>query len=238
MPVDDETDRIEVSGSLTKDRWEREFIAERDYVHGQMSTLLARIEVEREKCKGQHYVAVQRFEDMDKATELLSATVNRVPTDLQTAVKEVLRLMDERDRMVQARFDANEKLSQTESALNQTALAAALAAQEKASAVSTSSLESRITSQGFATDRTIEKNAELSAVSAAALGARVTQLNDQLVRVQQQVGEIIAARIAVVEQKTDTRGGASNLYGAIGMVVGIRAFVLAMALAITRLYTP
>jgi hypothetical protein len=192
---------------------------ERDYTDGQIAIL-------RQRMDGQHAVTIERFNGIDKATALLSETVTRVPTELQQAVTEILRLMDERDLRVQARFDANEKLSKTESELNQTALAAALAAQEKASAVSTNSLEARITGQGSTTDRTIEKNAELAAVAAAALGARVTQLTDQLVRVQQQVGEILAAKVAMVEQKTDTRGGASNIYGAVGMVTGILSIVI------------
>jgi hypothetical protein len=198
---------------------ERTASAERDYTDGQIAIL-------RQRMDGQHAVTVERFRGIDQATELLSATVTRVPTDLQQAVTEILRLMNERDQRVQARFDANEKLSQTESNLNQTALAAALAAQEKASAVSTNSLESRITGQGFTTDRTIEKNAELAAVSASALGARVTGLAADLVRVQQQIAELLAGRAAVIEQKTDTRGGASNVYGAVGMAIGILSILI------------
>jgi len=222
-----DNDKIEVTGSLTKDEWERSLDSERDYVRGQIATVIARIEVEHEKCKGQYYVAVQRFDDMDRATQLLSATVNRVPTDLQTAIGEVLRLMDERDARVEARFDANEKLSKTESELNQTALAAALQAAKEASAV-----------QGVATDRTIDKNAELAAVTAAALAARVTQLTEQFISLNSQVTSIMAGKAAVVEQKTDTRSGNANVYGIVGSIVGILAFVLAMALAVTRLYAP
>jgi len=188
---------------------DRAVAAQRDYVDGKVE------------------VIEQRFGDMDKATELLSATVNRVPTDLQTAIKDVIRLMDERDVRVQARFDANEKLAQTESNLNQTALAAALAAQEKASAVSTNSLETRITGQGAATDRTIEKNAELGAAALASLGARVTELNQQANRTEQRIAEILAGKLAVSEQKTDTRGGAANVQGYIGMAVSILAVIIA-----------
>ena len=188
---------------------ERTASAERDYTDGQIAIL-------RQRMDGQHAVTVERFRGIDQATELLSATVTRVPTDLQQAVTELLRLMDERRQGVEARFDANEKLSKTESELNQTALAAALQAAKEASAV-----------QGVATDRTIDKNAELAAVTAAALAARVTQLTEQFISLNSQVTSILAGKQAVVEQKTDTRGGANNLYGAIGTVLGILSLVIA-----------
>jgi hypothetical protein len=185
------------------------------------------INAERDYVDGKYETIMQRFADMDKATELLSATVNRVPTDLTKGIQDIMRLMDERDLRVQHRFDANEKLSLTESNLNQTALAAALAAQEKASAVSTGSLESLIKGQGAATDRTIEKNAELAAAALAALGARVTELAQQVTRTDQRIAEITAGKVAVAEQKIDTRGGVGSIYGAIGVAVGILSIIIA-----------
>jgi hypothetical protein len=202
--------------ALTQAAVERASSASRDYVDGQIGILKERLRVEREKCEGQFHVAVQRFVDMDKATELLSATVNRVPTDLQTAIRDVMRLMDERDRRVDEHFEAIKRLRESENNLNQTALQAALAAQEKATAVSSASL-----------DRTIEKNAELAAQSVNALSARVTQVSDQVIRSQQQVAEILAGTQAVVAQKTDTRSGSANVFGLVGAVVGVLGIVLA-----------
>jgi hypothetical protein len=227
MPEETDRDRVEVFGSLTKDRWEREFVAERDYVHGQINTLLAKIDVEREKCKGQHYVTVQRFEDLDKATELLSATVNRVPTDLQTAIGQVLTLMNERDRRIGDHFEAIKSLRESEMERSEKMLQQALAYQKETTAVSTASL-----------DRIITSNAQLSVQAIDSLSARVTILSEQIVRNQQQIAEILAGNVAVSEQRVDTRGASANVYGIVGSIVGILAFVLAMALAITRLYTP
>jgi hypothetical protein len=208
--------------TLTQAAVERSASATRDYVDGQIGILKERLRVEREKCEGQFHIAVQRFVDMDKATELLSATVNRVPTDLQTAIRDVMRLMDERDHRVAEHFDAIKRLRESENNLNQTALQAALAAQEKATAVSSASL-----------DRTIEKNAELAAQSVNALSARVTQVSDQVIRSQQQVAEILAGSQAVVAQKTDTRGGAAGVYGLVGAVVsGLSAIIAAVAIII------
>jgi hypothetical protein len=232
MPDEETPDRVEVSGSLTKDEWERAFSGERDYTRGQIAIVLARIEVERERSKGQHLVTVERLNGIDRATVVLNEIVTNVPTDLQQATIEILRLMDERDRMVQARFDANEKLSQTESALNQTALAAALQAAKEAAAVSATALETRITSQSFTTDRTIEKNAELSAQAIGALGARVTQQGDLIIRVERQLAELQASKIAVGEQKHDTRGQAGVVQGYIGMVFGLIAIITTIVIAI------
>jgi hypothetical protein len=202
--------------TLTQAAVERAANATRDYVDGQVGILSTRIRVEREKCEGQFHVAIQRFDDMDKATELLSETVNRVPTDLTKAIGDILRLMDERDRRVEEHFDAIKRLRLSENNLNQTALQAALAAQEKATAVSSASL-----------DRTIEKNAELAAQQVAALSARVTQVSDQGIRTQQQIAEILAGSQAVVAQRVDTRGGATSVYGFVGATVGVLSIIIA-----------
>jgi hypothetical protein len=220
LPVPDPT-------RLSTEALTRGLKTERDYVDGQIAVVLARIDTERVRCEGQFHIALQRFDDIDKATELLSATVNAVPTDLQKAIADILRLMDERDRRVEEHFEAIKRLRLSESNLNQTALQAALAAQEKASAVSTNSLESRIIGQGAATDRTIEKNAELAAAALASLGARVTELAAQANRTDQRIAEIFAGKVAVAEQKVDTRGGLSSAYGAVGMIVGILGIVIA-----------
>jgi DNA anti-recombination protein RmuC len=211
---DEAPDRVEVTGSLTKDEWERQFAAERDFTKGQIAIL------------------AERFRGIDKATELLSATVNRVPTDLQQAESRILRLMDERDRMYQARFDANEKLGSRESDLNQTALTAALNAAKEAAAVVKETLESKIDNQGATTDRTIDKNAELAKQEAAALSARVTQLSDQLASQGLQITGIVSGVSAVKEQRVDTRGGLSNAYGAIGAVLGVLSLMIAIAVVI------
>ena len=131
------------------------------------------------------------------------------------------------DERVSARFDANALLSQTESSLNQTALAAALAAQEKAAAVQVDTFSSLIRGLGERIDRTIDKNAELASVSSSALSARVTQLTDSVTRSQQQIGEILAGRTAVAEQRVDTRGGSANIYGLIGAMVGVLSLIIA-----------
>jgi chromosome segregation ATPase len=200
---------------------------ERDYVDGKVDVLFSHIETERVRCEGHVETLEQRFADLDRATELLSATVNRVPTDLQTAIRDVMRLMDERDARVQARFDANEKLSKRESDLNQTALGAALTSQKESSAVSTNSLEARITSQGASFDRTIDKNAELAKQAVGALEARVTELSSQVIRSQQDIVAILAGKVAVSEQKVETRGGIGNAGVLIGMAVGILGVVVA-----------
>jgi hypothetical protein len=187
----------------------RRLAAERDYVDGKVETLL------------------QRFADMDRATELLSATVGAVPTDLQKAIADVLRLMDERRLSTKDQFESRDRLWQSESSLKQMALAAALAAQEKAAAVQVETFSSQIRGLGERVDRTVDKNAELAKSESNALSARVTALGDQITRNQQQIAEILAGSQAVVAQRVDTRGGAMSVQGYVGMVVSILGVVIA-----------
>jgi septal ring factor EnvC (AmiA/AmiB activator) len=163
----------------------------------------------------------QRLTDMDKATTLLSETVNRVPTDLQTAIREVLRLMDERDRRIQDHFDAIKRLRETEGALNQKALEAALISQKEATAVSSASL-----------DRAISANATLAAQQVTALAARVTQIADQVIRNQEEVAKIQAGRAAVAEQKVDTRGGWNSIYGGVGTIIALVSLIISAVVVV------
>jgi hypothetical protein len=233
MPVTNNppTTPDEDPSALTQAAVERASTASRDYVDGQVGMLIERI-------RGIAHTEQERFRGIDRATVVLNDIITQVPTDLQTAQQTILRLMDERDRRivgeiaglderVSARFDANALLSQTESSLNQTALAAALAAQEKAAAVQVDTFSSLIRGLGERIDRTIDKNAELASVSANALSARVTQLTDSVTRSQQQIGEILAGRTAVAEQRVDTRGGSANIYGLVGAVVSFLSMIIA-----------
>jgi hypothetical protein len=206
--------------ALTQAAVERAASASRDYVDGQIG------------------IIKERLRGIDRATVVLNDIVTKVPTDLQTAQSTILRLMDERDRRVagevgeldqriEARFEANEKLAQTESNLNQTALAAALAAQEKAAQIQVNTFDSLIRGLGERIDRTIDKNAELAQVASNALSARVTALSADVTRNQQQIAEILASSQAVVAQKTETRGGASNIYGFVGASVGVLSLIIA-----------
>lgn len=65
---------------------QREISAERDYTDGQVAVL------------------VQRMDDADKATELLSETVNRTPTEIQKQIGHLRELTGEKFVSVNTRF--------------------------------------------------------------------------------------------------------------------------------------
>jgi hypothetical protein len=206
--------------ALTQAAVERAASASRDYVDGQIG------------------IIKERLRGIDRATVVLNDIVTKVPTDLQTAQATILRLMDERDRRVagevgeldqriKERFQANALLAETQSSLNQTALAAALAAQEKAAQIQVNTFDSLIRGLGERIDRTIDKNAELAQVASNALSARVTALSADVTRNQQQIAEILASSQAVVAQKTETRGGATSVYGFVGATVGVLSMIIA-----------
>lgn len=64
--------------TATMDAITRSALATRDYINGQIAVL------------------VQRLDDVDRATELLNQTVNRVPTEVQKEVGHLKELMNER----------------------------------------------------------------------------------------------------------------------------------------------
>lgn len=74
--------------TATMDAITRSASAMRDYVNGQIAVL------------------VQRLNDIDRATELLNETVNRVPTEVQKEVGHLKELMNERQVTFNSSLDA------------------------------------------------------------------------------------------------------------------------------------
>src|SRR5664279_5714778 len=102
--------------SLSTRAIERAVDAERDYADAQLEVL-------RERLRG-----------IDKATEVLSGTVTRTPTEIQKEVTHLRELTEEQLRSIQVQFRERDTRQERESKDNKVAVDAAFAAQKEAAA--------------------------------------------------------------------------------------------------------
>jgi uncharacterized phage infection (PIP) family protein YhgE len=151
---------------LTTEALARAVAAERDYLNAQLEVL-------RERLRG-----------IDRATELLNETVNRVPTDLQREIKHLRELTEERDRSVQTQFRERDTRQERESRDNRTAVDAAFSAQKEAASEQNKSNTLAINKSEQATAETIAKLAELFKTTTDALSSKLEDFKERLTRIE------------------------------------------------------
>jgi hypothetical protein len=163
--------------------------AERDYVDGQLEVLR------------------ERLRAIDRATELLSDTVNRVPNETQKEVAHLRELQQERFASIELQFRERDTRAERESRDNRVAVDAAFAAQKEAAAKQDENNQKSIDKSEAATAEAIGKLGELVQTNVNGLSGKIDDLKDR-------VGKIESIKLGATENRT-------GLYAAIGMVATI-----------------
>jgi cation transport regulator ChaB len=190
-----------------------------------LTTQLVRaVQAERDYVDGQIEVLKQRLDGIDRATEVLNETVNRVPTDVQQAVGHLRSLVDEKFTSVGTQFKERDTRSERESRDNKVAVDAAFAAQKEAAAKQDESNAKAIAKSEATTAETIRNLATL--VDSGINGLRET-LDDLKVR----LARIEAAKIGGQEVTTERRDANAALYAAAGFVLTVLVIIGVLAVA-------
>lgn len=203
--------------------------------------LLRTAQAERDYVDGRIDVLIERLAGMDRATELLSNTVNRVPTDTQKEVSHLASLVDERFTSVGQRFDERDVRSARESADNKVAVDAAFAAQKEAAAEQNKANTKAIDKSEEATTESINKLGELFQTTIDALKESVDDLKQRVQAIEsskQGVAEstqqnyqtqepVTAARQLATARNALTVAVIVGIFGAIGIITGVVVAVTA-----------
>jgi hypothetical protein len=153
--------------------------------------LLRTVRAERDYVDGIRDVIEERLAAMDKATALLSDTVNRVPTVVQTEVAHITGLMAERftsiDNLMDVKFQSiatqfaeRDTRQEREARDNKVAVDAAFAAQKEAAAKQDESNAKAIDKSERATAETISKLQDLTTTISNGLSAQIADLKSRL----------------------------------------------------------
>jgi|ERR1700676_4763211 len=197
--------------ALTTEQLLRTAQAERDYVDGRIDVL------------------IERLSGMDRATELLSDTVNKVPTEVQREVGNLGNVMAERFLSVDKQFAERDTRSEREARDNKLAVDAAFAAQEKQAVAESVSNQKAIDKSEVATNKAIDKLAELFESRVGGLGE---SLSDLKVRVQ----AIESAKQGIADSQQanyQTREPVSAARTVVALWVAAALSFVAVAVAIT-----
>jgi hypothetical protein len=128
---------------------------------------------ERDYVKGEIRILEQRLNGMDRATELLSATVNRTPTIIQSEIAHLRERMDIQVDGIQRQFVEANSSRERQSLDSRAALDAAFAAQKEAAAKAERS-----------TAETIGTNADLFRASVGGLEVQLNDLKERVVKLE------------------------------------------------------
>jgi chromosome segregation ATPase len=188
---------------LTTAQLVRATSAERDYVNG-------RIDVLR-----------QRLDGIDKATEVLNETVNRVPTALTEGLGHLQAVMDERFTSIREQFRERDIRSERESRDNKVAVDAAFAAQKEAASEQNKSNTLAISKSETATTETINKLAEL-------VGTQIKAMGDKLDDLKERVGRMESVKAGAAERRNEGRASLSSTTAGIGAAVAVLLVALAI----------
>jgi cation transport regulator ChaB len=142
--------------------------------------LLRTAQAERDYVDGRIDVITERLSGMDRATELLSETVNRVPTETQKEIEHLGSLVTERFDSIKIQFKERDTRSERESRDNKVAVDAAFAAQKESAAKQDESNAKAINKSELATTETINKLAELFKTTTDALSDKIDDLKDRV----------------------------------------------------------
>jgi DNA anti-recombination protein RmuC len=187
-----------------------------------------------ERTDGRIAVVQERLQGIDKATELLNETVNRVPTDLQKAIAQMRELLDVRFDSVALQFKERDTRSERESRDNKVAVDAAFAAQKEAAAKQDEANQKAIDKSEKATNESISKLGEVVKASNDALADKIDDVKARLSDQDSKVTSITASRQGGQDATVERRQSNAAVYAAmtIGVtmilaVLTIVAFVLA-----------
>ena len=200
-----------IPGDLTGD-FRKALRAEREYIESQIGALRDTLE--------------QRLGAMDIATRVLASSVEKFPTDVDRAVAsgreilagEIQRVGD----VTQEKFAAVDALF----ASNALALAAALAAQEKAVAAQNDSNTLAISKSESSTKETIAANLATARTGLESLTSTVTDIKERVVRIES-LG-VGARQQSVVEHegRTDQRLNMGQVIAALGFLAAVVTLIL------------
>jgi cation transport regulator ChaB len=146
--------------------------------------LIRGLAAERDFTKGEIAVLVQRLAGIDRATEVLNETVNRVPTALQEGLVHLEAVMDERFSSIASQFKERDTRSERESRDNKVAVDAAFAAQKEAAAKQDEANAKAIDKSEKATAETIKTNQELTRSTTDALTKGLDEVKLQVSRIE------------------------------------------------------
>jgi cation transport regulator ChaB len=173
---------------------------------------------ERDYLNARLAMVLQMLADRDRAIDVLSVTVNRVPTDVQQAVANLKLLIDERFKSIETQFKERDTRQEREARDNTVAVNAAFAAQKESALAQDTSNAKAIAKSEAATTESINKLGELQSTTTQALSEKVDDLKDRITTVE-------SLRMGQQDQRVERRAisGMAGIWAGVAASLGLGA---------------
>lgn len=226
----DSSNMLPDPSTLTTVAIDKAIKAERHRTEADIKAAMYRHDSDIEHMKGDHRVILQRIADIDRASQLLAKTVDKVPTETDLKTGQLQKLMDEKITAIYTVLTEREKQARATAVLIDTALQAALKARQDTSIQQNEALEKSIAVSAQATKESIIKNEQ---VAANANGAAIQLATNGLAALELRYNEL---KDTVGELRIDIRGLVQNRSGGAATLQQLIAIISTLAAIAFGLY--
>jgi hypothetical protein len=181
--------------------------------------------VDRDYTDGQVAIVETRLDAMDRATKIFSDNLNRVPTDLQIAIKSFGDIVNEKFKSINDKFTTAESWRLEQKSDSKTSLDAALSAQKEAAATQDINNQKAIDKSEKATSEVIKNNQDTNKQSLDNLTKTVDELKTE-------VATITAAKQGAIENRSEVQSHANVNGMYISIAITVISTLISFALLI------
>jgi len=185
------------------------------------------IQIARDYTDGKNAVIEERLRGIDRATELLSAEVNRVPSKLSQAVDNLDKVFTEKFDSVALQFKERDIRAEREARDNKVAVDAAFAAQKEAAAKQDEANAKAIDKSEKATAETIKTNQESTKII-------TDSLTKSLYEAKQSITRLESSKQNTAENKIENRANTGAIVGYIVGAFGMFSTLVTMIIFFTQ----
>jgi sugar-specific transcriptional regulator TrmB len=180
-------------------------------------------------------VLVTRIEGMDRATDLLSETVNRTPTVIQTEISHLRELMNE--KLGSLSSQADEKFTSVDQRFNERDVRTDQAAKASKEALDAALLAAKelVSQQNEANAAAADKAEQSTIKQIDQIGIRIDTmqkaLDDRLTELKERIDRGEGGSTAASAQRTETRLNTGQIIAAVGAMLAAAAIIVTIILA-------
>jgi hypothetical protein len=171
-----------------------------------------------------------RLNAMDKAAEVLAATVNEVPSKLQLTASEITATMVLRFQGVEDHFNLVDKATERQRHDAELAASALARTQERATAALALASNEAIKRSDEHTAEKILKNEQSQLQGQKTLSDKIDVADQRMNRLEQALGELRAAAVGANANRDNTRNNTTLIFTGLGVFAAVLAIIVTIVL--------
>jgi chromosome segregation ATPase len=175
----------------------------------------------RRELSGLREVLTARLDGMDRATELLSETVNRTPTVIQTEISHLRELMDEQFKSIALQFSERDVRTNQAATASAQALAAALQAAKEA-------VFEQAQAAAKAADKTETSTSKQIDLLLSQIKAQGETFSDRLAELKERIDRGEGSSTGASDYRNERRLDTGQLVQFIGLLVAVGVALFAV----------